>query len=84
MDRKPLVRRVLVPLVAIALVLSVALAVVLVAARIVGRLGDPVGQQALDSVALGVGLLWVVDLVCLVLAIGLGILAESDRPSDEP
>ncbi|MBN2023167.1 MAG: hypothetical protein JW809_10280 [Pirellulales bacterium] len=84
MDRKPVSRRVLTPLVAVALVLAVCLAVLLVAGRVVGALGDAVGRQVLDSVALGVGLLWLADLVCLVLALGVNALADGDPPRDEP
>jgi hypothetical protein len=82
--RKPVPQRILIPLVAIALALTVSLAVVLVIARVLGAMGDPVGQSVLDSVALGLGVFWLVDVICLVLALGVNSLVDQTGPPDEP
>ena len=83
MTQKPISRRFLTPMVAIALVLTVALAVVVVAARVVTALGDASGGRMLDWVALVLGVIWVIDAVCLVLALGVNAL-EPSLPRDEP
>ncbi|MBN1912627.1 MAG: hypothetical protein JW818_23095 [Pirellulales bacterium] len=84
MNRKPVSRRFLTPMVAIALVLTIGLAVVLVAARVVAKLGDATGASVLDSVALAMGLFWLIDVVCLVLALGVNALeSSSGSPPDE-
>jgi len=84
MSRKPVPRRVLPVLVGAALVLTIALAVLLVTGHVLGKMGDAAGREVFDAIALGVGVLWVVDVVCLVLALGANALAESENPPDEP
>lgn len=83
MNRKPIPRRFLTPLVAIALVLTVAMAVILVLARALGKMGDTTGQSVLDAVALGVAVFWLTDVVCLVLAMGVNSLFDPTDPPDE-
>lgn len=83
MSRKPIPRRFLTPLVAIALVLTVALAVILVLGRALGKMGDATGQSVLDAVALGVAVFWIVDVVCLILALGVNSLFDPTDPPDE-
>lgn len=83
MVRKPVSRRVFVPLVAVALVLTVALAVILVVARILGKMGDLDGQSVLDAIALALGVVWTIDVVCLVLALGVNTLFDGAEASDE-
>ncbi|HLA83954.1 MAG TPA: hypothetical protein VJL29_04095 [Thermoguttaceae bacterium] len=78
MTRKPVSQRVLAVLVGIALVLTAALTVVLVTGHVLGKMGDAIGQRVLDAVALGAGVLWVVDVVCLVLALGVNALGEGE------
>ena len=83
MTRTPVPQRILTPLVAIALALTVSLAVILVVARVLGKMGDATGQSVLDSVALGLGIFWLVDIVCLVLALGANSLGDRQDPPDE-
>ena len=84
MTKQPVPPRILTPLVAVALALTVSLTVILVVARILGKMGDPTGQSVLDSVALGLGIFWLVDVICLVLALGVNSLADDSGPPDEP
>jgi len=67
-----------------ALVLTATLAVVLVTGHLLGKMGDALGQTVLDAVALGVGVAWAVDVLCLVLALGINALADTNGPPDEP
>ena len=69
-------------LLAVALVLPIALAVILGVAALLGAMGDAIGARVLGWIGLGVGLVWIVDLVCLVMVQALGSLM--DRPADDP
>ena len=71
-------------LVGVALVLTTTLAVVLITAHVLGKMGDAAGQSVLDAVALGVGVVWAVDVVCLILALGVNALNDDASPPDEP
>jgi hypothetical protein len=76
---EPLVpRRVVVSLVATAIVLPIALCVVLGVAALLGQMGDAAGGHVLYRIALAGGILWVVDLVCLVLGLALGSLGRPE------
>jgi hypothetical protein len=72
---QPLVpRRLLASLVVAAVFLPVALCVVVGVAALLVQMGDSTGGGALYRIALAGGILWVVNLVCLVLALALGSL----------
>ena len=60
-------------------VLPIAICVILAVAALLGRMGDPPEKSPLMGVALAVGILWVIDLICLVLAQALNSLADSDE-----
>ena len=59
-------------------VLPIAICVILAVAALLGEMGEPPSQSPLKWVALGVGILWVVDLICLVLAQGVNSLTDLD------
>jgi hypothetical protein len=74
-------RRALVVLVMIAAVLPVALVVLLAVGRLLGAMRDTDAAEVLDRIALAVGILWVIDLVCLLVAQGINALGPpTDRP----
>jgi ABC-type transport system involved in multi-copper enzyme maturation permease subunit len=79
MGRKLIPRAVLHLLAAGLVVLPIAICVILAVAALLGEMGEPPQQSPLKWVALGVGILWVVDLICLVLAQALNSLAENDE-----
>ena len=60
------------------------LAVLLVTGHVLGKMGDSLGQNVLGAVALGVGVVWAVDVVCLVLALGVNASTDEEPPPDEP
>jgi len=74
MSKKPIPVRMMAVLVTVAVVLTVAMTVVLVAGHIFGKMGDGGGQVAMDRIAIGIGILWVIDLVCLVFSLGVNSL----------
>lgn len=74
-------RRVLVALVTAACTLPVAIVVVAAVGRLLGAMDDAGGAHALDRVALALGIVWVIDLVCLVLAVAITALEPPDRPA---
>ena len=68
-------RRILAWLVIVALVLPIALSISVATARLLAAMQDEAGSAALGRAALVLGIVWVVDLVCLVIAVGLALLA---------
>ena len=77
---QPLVPRWIIRLVvAGALVLPIVICVILAVSLLLGTMNDPLGARVLKYIALGVGILWAVDLVCLVLAQGLNSLTDTDQ-----
>ena len=74
-------RRVLTILVAIGCVLPLALVVVLGVSRLLLAMQDTAAAAVLDRIALAVAIVWAVDLLCLLLALGINALgppASSD------
>lgn len=79
MSRRLVSPRILWLLIAGAAVLPIAICVILAVAALLGEMGEPPEASPLKWVALGVGILWVVDLICLVLAQGLNSLTDGDE-----
>lgn len=69
-------------LVAVALLLPIALVVILGTAALLGSMGDPTAGRVLGWIGLGLGIVWLVDLVALVILQALTSLA--DRGGNEP
>ncbi len=84
MTGKPFPRLTLTILVAFAFVSTISLVVVLAVACLIGKMGDDGGRVVLESVALAIGLLWLIDLICLVFAVAVNSLYDSDSKSDPP
>jgi hypothetical protein len=82
MTRKPIPRRLLFALTGLALVLWVGVAVVEALAMILGATGDALASQVVGWIALGIAVPLAVDQVCLVLALAINALADSDEPPD--
>ena len=76
MTKKPIPPRILAVLVAVAAVLTVALTILLLAGHLFGRMGDEGGRAVMDSIAIGIGLFWIIDLVCLLFALGINSLGD--------
>ena len=72
-------RRILTWLVTAALVLPIALSIAVAAARLLGAMQDQAGAAVLDRVALALGIVWIVDLVCLIIALALALLTASSH-----
>ena len=54
------------------------------AARLLAAMQDAAGAAGLDRIALALGVVWVVDLVCLVIALALALLtAPNHAPLDD-
>jgi hypothetical protein len=82
MRRRLISQRVLFGLIAAAAILIIGGFVALALGRLLEALGDQPGSRALDYVALACGALFVIDLVCLVLAQALNGLDNPDDPPD--
>jgi Na+/melibiose symporter-like transporter len=74
-------RRVLTFLITAACVLPVAIVILLAVARLLGAMDDKAAGSVVDRVALAAGILWAIDLVCLVIAQGINSLGP---PSSAP
>ena len=70
-------------MVAAALVLPIALVVVVAAGQLLVAMGDPDGSRVLSRVALSLGLVWAIDLVCLLTVLGMRALTSGDEPPAE-
>jgi len=64
-------------------VLPIAAGVVLAVASLLAAMGDAIGGGVLRYIALGCGILWVVDLAALVLAQGVYMLGDDDKPPEK-
>jgi len=73
-------RRALTILVTLACVFPLAIAIVVGVARLLAAMDDAAAAKVLDRVALAVGILWAIDLVCLVVAIGINALGPPSAP----
>ncbi len=67
-------RRLVLTLIAAAILLPIALCVVLGVAALLVQMGDASGGAVLHRTALAGGILWAIDLICLVLALAIGTL----------
>ena len=83
MTNNILPQRMFLVLAAIAVVLVVGLAVVLAFGAILGAMGDEIGSLVLHWVAAGLGIVLVVDLLCLVLALAIHAAASEEEPPGE-
>ena len=78
---KPLIpHRVVLALVAIAVVLPITICVVVGVAALLNAMGDVAGGGMLHRTVLGFGILWAVDLICLLLVLAIGTLRGPDEP----
>lgn len=66
-------------LVAAGVVLPVAIAVVLGVARLLGAMQDTSAATVLERLALALGIVWSIDLVCLILAQGINALGPPNE-----
>lgn len=71
--------RLVLALAAIAVLLPIILCVVLGVAALLVAMGDPAGGCILQRIALAGGILWAVDLICLVLALAIAALRGPDE-----
>jgi len=82
MRSRPIARRFLAALLAAAVALPIAVCVLVALGRLLAAMGDVGGAAVLDWIALAIGAVWVLDLVCLVLAQAVNSLADQDDPPE--
>jgi hypothetical protein len=75
--------RILAPLVLGALVLPITISVMVGVGRLLAAMGDPAGAAVLEYLALACGIVWVVLLVCLVVALGIVAVGRQEEPPEE-
>ena len=84
MPFKSAARRLVLSLIAVALVAPVGICLLVALGWLLAATGDAPGAAMLERIALGGGVLWVLDLVCLLLVLAIATLAESNEPPEEP
>ena len=84
MAEKPVPRWLLLALVGLAVVLPIAAVVSFALGQVLGAMGDEAGPRACTVVALVCFAVWIVNLICLVLAQAINALADSDEPPTGP
>ena len=80
MHQPPIPQRYVLALIVATILLPIVLCVVLGVAALLDAMGDSAGGLVLHRVALFGGILWVVDLICLVLVLAIGTLRGPDGP----
>jgi hypothetical protein len=79
MHRPIIPQRVTLALLAITILLPIIICVVLGTSALLASMGDVNGGDALQRVALGCGILWAVDLICLVLVLAINGMKDHDE-----
>jgi hypothetical protein len=85
MHRSLIPERVSLTLVVVAILLPIVICIVLGVAALLSAMDDAVGGTVLRGVALGVGILWTVDLVSLLLVLAVNAIAVNaiaTKPTD--
>jgi len=82
MSQKLVPRRAILLLIAAALVLPVVICVILAVGSVLLAMGDASGVVVLQRIALAGGILWAIDLICLLVALALNALADDQEPLD--
>jgi hypothetical protein len=83
MHRPLIPHRFLLALIAATLLLPITICVVFGVAALLRAMGDLAGGGVLLRIALGFGILWVIDMICLVLVLAIDTL-RGPEPPDEP
>jgi len=84
MHHPPIPSRLLATLVLAGILLPIALCVILGVAALLAQMGDTAGGAVLNRIALAGGIVWVIDLICLVLVLAIGSLCGPDEPDETP
>jgi len=71
-------RRIITTLLAAGCVLPIALVIVVGTARLLAAMDDAAGALALDRIALALGIVWAISLVCLLLALAINALGPPE------
>ncbi len=80
---QPLIsHRIVLTLIATTLLLPITICVVFGVAALLEAMGDSAGGAVLHRIALGCGILWVIDVICLVLVLAIGTLRGPDEPNE--
>lgn len=76
-------RRWLIQFVVAALLLPIVICVLVGVGRLLAGMADTAGAAVLDYLALGGGILWLIDLIILVVLLAVDAAAREEHPRDE-
>jgi hypothetical protein len=81
---QPLIpHRVVISWIAAAILLPVTICVVFGVSALLAAMGDSAGGGVLLRIALGCGILWVIDLISLLVVLAIGTLRGPDEPGGQ-
>jgi hypothetical protein len=83
MPRPTIPHRAVLALLAATVLLPITICVILGVAALLAAMGDSLGGAVLQRVALAGGILWAIDLICLVLVLAINAV-KARNESDEP
>ena len=83
MDRPPVPRHIIARAIAGAIIVPIAICLILAVASLLSAMGDTSGGGVLRWIALGCGIVWLLDLILLILALGVNALSEPDKDGHE-
>lgn len=83
MRPNPIAQRLLLAMITVGLLVPIAVCVIVALGRLLAAMGDsPAAVTALDWVAVALGIVWVLDLVCLVIVLAVHTLFEQQEPHE--
>jgi len=83
MDRPPITRHTIALAIAGAIILPIAICLILAVAALLSAMGDATGGGALRWIGLACGIVWTLDLILLVIALGVNALSEPEKDDHE-
>jgi hypothetical protein len=76
MNRPPISHTIIAVIIAVAVILPIAICLILAVASLLAAMGDASGGGTLRWIALGCGIIWLLDLILLIISLGINSLGE--------
>lgn len=83
MDRLLIPRRIIALLIAGAIVFPIAICLIIAVSSLLVTMSDQLGGRVLLWIALGCGIVWILDLILLILSISINLLTQSNNNKAE-
>jgi hypothetical protein len=80
MQRPLIPQQIVVAMIVAALLLPIAICVVFGVAALLAEMGDAIGGMVLHRIALGLGIVWAIELLCLLVVLAIGAVGGPHEP----